>query len=200
MAAQQRTLFVFTRLPRMGAGKRRLAADIGAMEALRFQRTCLGMLIRRLGRDRRWTTIVALTPVGRARWPVGVRVQAQPRGDLGERMTTTMQSAPAGPVVLVGSDIPGIRPAHIAAAFAALGRHGAVLGPASDGGFWLIGLRRRPRFVDPFQRVRWSTPEAGADTLANLTGLGCELVATLDDIDTGADYRSLARRAGGKPC
>ena len=51
---------------------------------------------------------------------------------------------PPGPVVVIGSDIPGITARHIAEAFRLLGRHAFVFGPARDGGYWLVGARRRP--------------------------------------------------------
>ena len=60
------------------------------------------------------------------------------------------------------------RARHIAAAFRLLGRHDLVFGPAEDGGFWLVGARRRPRLPPLFGQVRWSSPHALADTLADL--------------------------------
>ncbi|MEN8195344.1 MAG: DUF2064 domain-containing protein, partial [Pseudomonadota bacterium] len=92
-------------------------------------------------------------------------------------------------VVIVGSDIPDVAPAHIDRAFAALGGHDTVFGPAVDGGYWLVGARRRPRTPgDLFSGVRWSTPHALGDTLANLGGASHALVDTLEDIDTRAAF------------
>jgi glycosyltransferase A (GT-A) superfamily protein (DUF2064 family) len=104
-----------------------------------------------------------------------------------------MERMPLGPVVIVGTDVPGIMPAHIAEAFRSLGRHDAVFGPAVDGGYWLVGLKRRPRLLIPFARVRWSSPHALADTLANLEGRALAFVATLSDVD---DARGFATSAG----
>src|SRR5712691_8079058 len=83
-------LVLFVRAPRLGTGKRRLARDIGAVAALRFERTMLGLLVRRLGRDRRWRLRLAVTP-DRARhrarlWPPGVAIAGQGEGNLGDRM------------------------------------------------------------------------------------------------------------------
>jgi uncharacterized protein len=64
-----------------------------------------------------------------------------------------------------------------------------VLGPAHDGGYWLIGLRRSPRVLAPFAGVRWSGPHALADTLANLNGKRVLLAPTLRDVDTSEAYR-----------
>ena len=88
-----------------------------------------------------------------------------------------------GPIIIVGTDIPAISPRHIAAAFRALGRSDAVLGPTPDGGYWLVGLKRSPRVPTPFGRVRWSTAHALADTAANLAGQAVATAAVLADVD-----------------
>ena len=70
------------------------------------------------------------------------------------------------------------------------GRVDVVFGPARDGGYWLVGMKRRPRFTDPFRGVRWSTELALADTVANLEpGQTHTLLETLEDIDEGEAYR-----------
>ncbi len=104
-------------------------------------------------------------------------------------MANVARELPPGPVVIVGSDIPDIAPNHIAKAFRALGDNDAVFGPATDGGYWLVGLRRRPRFLDPFAGVRWSSVHALADTLANLAGRRVAFVDLLSDVDDGDSLR-----------
>jgi hypothetical protein len=102
--------------------------------------------------------------------------------------------APHRRAVLVGCDIPGLGAADIAAAFRALGRAGAVFGPAEDGGYWLVGFGpRRP--ARPFAGVRWSTEHALADTLRNCAPHPVALVRRLRDVDTAADLRALQGRA-----
>ena len=181
------TLILFFRQPRLGAGKRRLARDVGALAALRFERLILARSLRLLGRDRRWGLRLAVTPDRDARaWP---NARPQGRGDLGVRMRRALAAGGSGPAVLIGSDIPGLTPGHIAAAFKLLGRYDIVFGPARDGGYWLVGCRHRP---PDFGRVRWSTAHALADTLANLPrGLSVGFAAPLDDVDDGAAYRRL---------
>ncbi len=181
-----RHLVIFARLPRLGTGKRRLAADIGPVAALRFQRSALAATLRRLGRDPRWRTWLAVTPDYGGPWPRRFPRIGQGTGDLGQRMARIARVLPPGPVIIIGCDIPAIRPHHIAAGFRALGDHHAVFGPAADGGYWLVGLKRHPRFIDPFGNVRWSTPYALVDTLANLAGRRNALLEVLDDIDDGA--------------
>ncbi len=185
-------LVVMARAPRLGRVKQRLAADIGALAALRFYRQTTGRLLGRLSRDRRWSTWLALTPDlalrgGGAPWPFKGRLLAQGQGDLGQRMGRLLLGLPPGPVVIVGTDIPDIAPDHIAQAFSALGRNDWVLGPAADGGYWLIGARRRPAIRTPFAAVRWSSPHTLTDTLANLDARQVGFLETLEDIDHGAD-------------
>lgn len=191
-----RHLVIFARVPQFGRVKRRLASAIGSAAAMRFYRQTLAGHIRRLSRDRRWIVWVFVTPdhaLGHPAWRgIGrARLRGQGRGDLGARMKRPFRLLPPGPVVLVGSDIPAMRPCHIARAFALLGRHDLVFGPASDGGFWLIGARRsRPLPLSLFAKVRWSTAEALADTLATIpAGYEAGTAATLDDVDDVVDLR-----------
>ena len=185
-------MFVMVKAPLAGAAKTRLAAVIGAAEALRFYRSSTTTLLRRIGSDPRWRTVLAVSPdryVGSRFWPANLPRIAQGQGDLGERMQRLLEQ-PRGPVMLIGSDIPGIRAGHIAEAFGVLSRSGFVFGPSEDGGFWLAGARRpRPRL---FRQVRWSTPHALADTLANLRR-PAGFAATLADVDTEADWRRWRR-------
>lgn len=105
-------------------------------------------------------------------------------------MHRLFRTVPPGPAIIVGSDIPAISAGEIAKAFRLLGEADAVFGPASDGGYWLVGLKRVPRVLSPFAAVRWSTENALADTLANLPGRKVAFVATLADVDdAGACYR-----------
>jgi len=191
-------LVILAKAPVMGRVKTRLGRAIGAVEATRACRVMLAALLRRLGRDRRWTTWLAVSPDAAARpaWWQGstrLRLIGQGSGDLGARMQSLFARLPPGPVVIIGADIPAIAPADIAAAFQALAGHDVVFGPASDGGYWLVGLsRRRPQH--PFAGVRWSSPHALADTRANLAGRRVVLLRELSDVDSAEDHR--AWRAG----
>jgi uncharacterized protein len=187
------TVFVFARAPRLGAVKRRLARGIGARAALDFHHRTMIALLRALAADRRFRTVLAVTP-DRARFPLPARVPRvdQGGGDLGVRMQRTLARARHGRAVIIGCDIPDARAADVLAAFAALGRADAVFGPAEDGGYWLVGLSpRRP--ARPFAAVRWSTAHALADTLANFSGRHITFLRALRDVDTAADLRSLRR-------
>jgi rSAM/selenodomain-associated transferase 1 len=194
-------LVIFARAPQAGRVKRRLAGEIGITAAARFYRAILSQQIKRLANDRRWTVWLFVTPddaLGHPAWR-GIprpRVSRQGHGDLGQRMMMPFRTLPPGPVVLVGSDIPAMRPFHIARAFRLLGHHDLVFGPASDGGFWLIGARRtKPMPRRLFARVRWSTAHALADTLAGIPAeFATALTDALDDVDDMRDLRRLAAR------
>jgi rSAM/selenodomain-associated transferase 1 len=194
-------LVIMAKSPILGRVKRRLGREIGDVAALRFYRFCLSHTAMRLARDPRWRTVLAIDPDGAVAarfWPAQGRMARLPQGegDLGRRMQRLFARLPPGPTIIVGSDIPALRPAHVADAFRRLGRADAVFGPAPDGGYWLIGLKRTPRMLMPFAGVRWSGPYALADTLANLKGRRIAFAQTLGDVDTQEAYRAEAICAG----
>jgi rSAM/selenodomain-associated transferase 1 len=185
-----RRLIIMTREPRLGAVKTRLAAEIGAVEATRFYRSVTLTLIRRLAFDRRWKTVLAVAPdtacMSRS-WPAGVQRVVQGGGDIGARMGRLMRSQ-SGAALLIGSDIPEVEASHIAQAFMLLHRNDAVFGPAEDGGFWLVGLKPLPHLPNIFRDVRWSSPDALSDTLANLAGRKVGFATKLADVDDQEAY------------
>jgi uncharacterized protein len=192
-------LVIMAKSPLLGLAKRRLGREIGATRAIRFYRTCLAHTVLRLASDPRWRTLLTVTPdkdVAQHFWrsPRTSRVP-QGDGDLGKRMQRLFNRLPPGPTIIVGSDIPSLTSSRIAEAFGLLGRADAVLGPAPDGGYWLIGLRRTPKILSPFAGVRWSGPHALADTVANLKGKRVVYAAKRDDVDDGESYRSEIARA-----
>lgn len=185
------TAIVFARAPRLGAVKRRLAGGIGDRAALRFHRGTLFRLLRRLAAERRFRTVVAVTPdAAKLRLPARLGRIDQGRGDLGSRMARVFRRFPSGRAAVIGCDIPAAGPEDIVAAFRALGRADAAFGPAEDGGYWLIGLGpRRP--ARPFDGVRWSSRDALADTLANFGNRRIAMLHVLSDVDTASVWSSL---------
>ena len=187
------TLVVMLKEPRPGRVKTRLGRDLGMTTAAWWFRHQVRGLLRRV-RDKRWNVVLAVSPdregmLSRA-WPADLPRIPQGRGDLGDRMGRVFRTMPPGPVVIIGADIPRVNRARIAEAFAALGDHEAVFGPAPDGGYWLIGMKRAaPVPGTMFNGVRWSSEHALADTMASLAGLRIAQVATLRDVDTVADLR-----------
>lgn len=195
-ARHTRTLVIMVKEPQAGRVKTRLASDIGAVRAVAVYRHTIAAVMARVFRPQRWRTILAIAPdTGRCSrtFPSHIERIPQGRGDLGARMQRLMDQLPPGPVVIIGSDIPRITEGHVASAFAALGPHDAVFGPAPDGGYWAVGLKRLPRVPSAFKTVRWSSPHALADTRANLADLRTTLIDALDDID---DAEGLTRIEG----
>jgi rSAM/selenodomain-associated transferase 1 len=206
-----RNLVVFVRAPRLGTVKRRLAADIGAVAARRFYARTMADLLARVGRDPRWKTWLAVTPdsfAARGRfWPRDIERFPQGEGDLGARMARAMARFTGEAVAIVGSDIPALDASHIADGFAKLGGSELVFGPASDGGYWLVGARDGECAGELFAGVRWSTGHALADTLANAGasagasagGRSFALLEELDDVDDGADLARIKGRLFSVP-
>jgi len=198
-----RQLFIMVKEPRAGRVKTRLGAGIGMTRAAWWFRHQSRRLIRRLGRDPRWQTVLAVSPdiegLQSRIWPAHLPRWPQGQGDLGDRMAAIFRAAPLGPVLIIGADIPGVTPALIEKAFRALGDHDAVFGPATDGGYWLVGLKRgvHPMPVNLFKGVRWSTEYALADTVTTLSDARVAMIDRLRDVDTVADL-SLIKCDGPK--
>lgn len=185
--------------PEAGRVKTRLAKGIGTAAALRFYRATTGALSRRITQDGRWTATLAVAPersLGHPVWPTQVARRGQGRGDLGQRMQKVVDELPPGPVVIVGSDIPGITPALVAKAFHELGSADVVVGPAADGGYWLIGFKRLTRKPRIFDNVRWSQAETLQDTLRNAAGLRVATIDVLDDVDEAEDLPAVSGWSG----
>jgi rSAM/selenodomain-associated transferase 2/rSAM/selenodomain-associated transferase 1 len=193
------TLQVFAKAPVPGRVKTRLARTIGtevatsAYSALAERTLATAVAARRagvVGAIELWldpdSDPAAIVP-WRDRF--GVTIETQAGDDLGARMRSALRSSIARgiPALLIGTDVPGYDVAYLARAAAALERHDAVIGPAEDGGYVLVGLARD---IDVFGGVPWSTPEVLAATRALLAGVGASHVELppLWDVDTLDDY------------
>lgn len=195
------TLFVMVKEPRPGRVKTRLGAAMGMTAAAWWFRHQVRALLRRIG-DPRWDVVLAVSPdrdgmISRV-WPAHLPRVPQGRGTLGDRMGRIFRHSGPGPVCVIGADIPGVGRREIARAFRSLGSHDAVFGPAPDGGYWLVGLKRaRPVPPGLFQGVRWSTHHALADTQATMDGLRIATCDTLRDVDTVHDLPMTAAQRRG---
>ncbi|MDF1726963.1 MAG: TIGR04282 family arsenosugar biosynthesis glycosyltransferase [Sulfitobacter sp.] len=185
------TLIVMVKEPRPGRVKTRLGRDIGMVPAAWWFRHQTRRLLRRL-EDPRWQLTLAVSPdragLQSRVWPAHLRRWPQGRGDLGDRMARMLASAGGAPACVIGADIPGITRPHIARAFALLADHDATFGPATDGGYWLVGLKhpaRQPPGL--FRNVRWSTNHALGDSIASLPDHRIALADTLRDVDSADD-------------
>ena len=198
-AADPPVLAVLTRAPSSRA-KTRLFASLGmppdpALLTALLLDTLDGAAVPGMRR------VVVVTPapaVDDVRRIVGdVEVIAQPDGDLGERMRATMSVLFAGgapAVVLIGSDVPHITSATIADACGRLAGDpdALVLGPAADGGYYLIAARRVP---EVFSGIEWGSEHVLAQTeqAAAAQRLHVHRLATLTDVDTADDLRAAVR-------
>ena len=182
------TVVVMVKEPRPGRVKTRLARGIGRVPAAWWYRHQVTRLLRRL-RDPRWRLVLAVSPdaegLASRVWPEDLPRIPQGRGDLGARMARLL--ALPGPVLVIGSDIPGVDRAQLARAFHALANSDFVFGPAPDGGYWLIGQGPRPALPGVLGNVRWSGPHALADSRATLGDRRIALVDMLADVDSAED-------------
>ena len=204
----RRALLVFAKAPRPGAVKTRLARDVGEAEAARLYETMVRATLEELRHVPAHLVLCYDPPDGRRELEVlgGDRVDAwasQGSGDLGDRMNRMLEWAlgNAGSAVVVGTDAPSLDRHVVERAFEALGSADLVLGPASDGGYYLLGLHRPEPHL--FDRISWSTPTVLAETLERAAELGLRvtLLEVLRDVDTAADLTPelAAALAGGVP-
>lgn len=200
------TLGMFVKLPVVGRVKTRLAESLGPDRATAVYAAFVRDLV---GRSRRLANrrVMCFTPAtGDAReffarlsgddyelWP-------QPETDLGRRMASFFCDhlrEPDDRVVLIGSDSPTLPREFVERAFVMLGEADIVLGPATDGGFYLVGMRGRCWPI--FDGIAWSTPIVLADTIDRVRQAGATLALLPPwyDVDTEADFHLLRGHVAG---
>jgi rSAM/selenodomain-associated transferase 1 len=190
------SLVVLAKAPRPGRSKTRLCPPCTPRDAATLARAALADTLDAVLATPAARRVVVLDgPVGDWLAP-GVEVVAQ-RGDgLDERLANAFADV-GGPALLVGMDTPQVTPADLARGLAHLMAPGidAVLGPATDGGYWAIGLRA-PQ-PSAFLGVPMSTARTGRVQHARLRQLGLRvaLVPALRDVDRIADARAVAALA-----
>jgi uncharacterized protein len=194
------TLIIFAKAPRMGLSKTRLAAGIGVARAWRVKRALDGLTCRVASRGQAWRTLLAVAPardegarfVGA--WPDGLVRIGQGKGDLGARMAGAMRRFSRGAVCIIGSDLPDLRTGDVSAAFAMLRRYDVVLGPARDGGYWLIAMSARCARVARLDDIRWSSAHTLADTVAGLpVHWRVGYLRELEDVDDAKSFHRTNR-------
>ena len=200
-----RRLALFARRPVAGEVKTRLSPAVPPALALDLYRAlledALAASAEAVADERSIYWAAAATEDGPA-VPPGVRERQQQGADLGERLAQAfveLLAAAGDRAVILGADCPGLEAATLERAFEALGSHDVVLGPARDGGYYLIGLRRPAPGL--FREIEWSTPRVLDQTRerAAKAGLMVALLPALDDLDTPEDLlRWIACRAGGE--
>jgi len=196
-------LIVFVKAPRHGQVKTRLAAGIGAQAACDAYRRLVGAVLKNVetvkGVHLRFAPDDARDEIAPWLRP-GWLATAQGGGDLGERLSRAFEDAfarGAGRVAIIGSDCPDASAADVRAAFRELREHDVVVGPATDGGYWLIALRAPQPAL--FHGIPWSSDQVLAQTLqaAKALRLRIQLLRILTDVDTEEEWRQCAVRLRG---
>jgi uncharacterized protein len=195
-------LIIFLKAPRLGTVKTRIAQKMGEQRALKIYRELVETIlegVRTVPNIQLYFTpadaLNEIQPWLRENWTA----HAQGEGDLGERMHRAFVEAFANGaerVVVIGSDAPEVRTSDIRSAWKELKSHDVVVGPAIDGGYWLIGLRApQPEL---FREIAWSSEQVLGQTLARAKSLGLkiQLLRILSDIDTEEDWNAHVRERG----
>jgi hypothetical protein len=186
-------LVLFARYPTAGACKTRLIPALGPAGAADLHRRLTERTMAVLRASRAPVT-VAFTGASAAQFAAwlgpDVGLVEQVEGDLTARLMACLDPAP---VIFFGADTPDLAPQHVEAAIAALERHDIVIGPAEDGGYYLIGMRTA--LPELLTDMPWSTDQVLPETLARLArrGIAPVLLETLADCDRPED---LARWPG----
>lgn len=178
-------IVIFARLPQAGQVKTRLIPALGEEGAARLyarllEHTVAEAMASGLEVELRTT---GGEPVQFREWlGDGFAITSQGEGDLGERLARVDP-----PALVIGSDCPGISAPILKAAADALDDRSVVLGPATDGGYYLVGFREPVPYL--FADMEWSTSNVLAETLGRLVsrGIGPAILPELSDIDTAED-------------
>ncbi|KUG07544.1 TIGR04282 family arsenosugar biosynthesis glycosyltransferase [Solirubrum puertoriconensis] len=199
MAPPADHLLVFARYPELGKVKTRLAAGLGEPAALAayeqllvHTQTAAAPLV-----CNRTLWLAAAPPTHAAPlWPGWPQRLQPPNPDLGQRMLHAFEqafAAGAARVVIIGTDCPALSTSHLQQAFTELQTHEVVLGPAHDGGYYLLGMRKL--YPELFSGITWSTDTVLRDTLriAHNGQLQVAQLPTLRDVDTAADWQAWQR-------
>ena len=193
----KRRLIVYAKQPSPGYAKTRLGAAIGSHQAAGvYARLLYAYLLQLLRADLVDTTVELSVaspsdvPYFAAAFPE-FTVRSQIEGDLGQRMDASFAqafAAGADSVVLTGSDIPKLDSRAVRAAFCALEVAPVIVGPACDGGYYLIGMRAPGAPL--FEGVEWSSRHtlAQTETLAQAQGLTIFYLPEQGDLDTQEDF------------
>ena len=200
-------LLIFAREPVLGRVKTRLAAGIGPEAALAVYRELLALTAAAVAAAQVPATVwLAEAPAAadpsqpRPEWPgLPWRVQP-PAASLGARLAQAFAAAfaaGAGRVVVIGTDCPGLSAGLLRQAFDHLLRHEVVVGPADDGGYYLLGMNKLEEPL--FANKQWSTATVLPDTLADAARLGLRVaqLPTLPDVDSAQDLAAWRAGPGG---
>lgn len=187
------TLLIFIKNPELGKAKTRLAQSVGPERALEIYQALLGHT-RQLAQavDAQRMLFYSAFVDQQDQWPNSDFAKyLQASGGLGERMSAAFAQAFAetdGPVLIIGSDCAQLTPAIVQQGINALETHDFVIGPAEDGGYYLLGMKAFHPEV--FQDIAWSTEEVLPQTLEIIKtkDWSHSLLPVLSDIDYEEDW------------
>ncbi len=199
------TIIVFAKSPEAGKVKTRLASSIGDLEALRFHEQMLEHTLKMACQYK--LAPVELHVSGRIDHPLiqslaseyGIIVRSQQGKDLGEKMHHALQQSLESSryCILIGTDCPAMNVDYLANALTALVRgQDAVLGPAEDGGYVLIGARQLSR--DWFSDIVWGSRHVLEQSRKKIKEYGAQLeeLQTLWDVDQIEDFERWQLQTG----
>ena len=183
---------LFTRFPESGRAKTRLIPALGAERAAQLHRVLTErtvQAVRSSGLMLELRTTGAPTAAFEE-WLGPQSIVDQGEGDLGNRLS---RAGPPYPTIFIGADAPDLTPALLQLAAHELQNASAVIGPAEDGGYWLLGLSHTVDAV--FEGIEWGTSSVFGQTMDRLTAVGIDpvLLSKLADCDRPED---LARWPG----
>jgi rSAM/selenodomain-associated transferase 1 len=193
-------IIIFGRYPVPGRTKTRLIPALGAVDAARLQRWLTEKILKTVitFANRREIEVEFCfdgdSKKKMRRWlGSDISLSRQVQGNLGERMRAAILGAfqkGAKRVVLLGTDIPQLKTDHLKQAFDALVQNDLVIGPSTDGGYWLIGMKQP---FDLFEGIKWSTDVVLDQTIsmAKNQGLRVKTLSRLNDIDTEEDLKQV---------
>jgi rSAM/selenodomain-associated transferase 1 len=200
-------VILFAKIPVRGGVKTRLAQALDGDLVLRLYESMVLDTIDML-KQSGYPFRICISPPGevkKARTWLGKDYAFMPQtGDgLGERMEQAFVrvfSEGFREAILIGSDIPGLSSGTVREAFASLAEHGAVIGPANDGGYYLIGFSREAFYPEIFHSMPWSTPAVFRETLGRFATASrpVSVLPEYIDADTRDDLIILLRRQEGR--
>jgi rSAM/selenodomain-associated transferase 1 len=201
-------LILFAQVPRSGQVKLRLAEVVGKGRAAEIYRAMLSGFVARLRSLRRkWKIEIHYTPADQEALiipevPPGLARVAQAEGDLGARLTvafTQAFSTSRDPVLIGGTDCPDLPIQYMEEACEKLSAHDVALGPAREGGLYLVGLRRP--IPQLFEGIDWSARDVFRLTLqkAKSLGLSCYVAPEWGEVETFVDVQGMLERDASDP-
>lgn len=189
---QENLIIIFARNPKLGKVKTRLAKTIGDFAALETYKILMKHTANVVEKSNAEKIVFYSEYIDNNDvWAkIKCKKVKQSEGDLGEKMQTAFEYAfelGHKKIVIIGSDVYSLKTEHIDSAFTQLETHDVVIGPAHDGGYYLLGLN----FIIPelFEQKKWGTSSVLENTLADLNELNVTLLEPLNDIDTYEDLK-----------